>query len=207
MASALSLKWRNMCWAPVHSTVVADSPYSSMKSTGLLGKTELKVGFGGFFSLSNSAVKKKASHDLHRSVWILSAASKEGGIVKTDQFEEPISLGTMKLPPNVNLKKMETLLFQWGNSLTQGANLPLPAPLKVDKVKGGVRLGFVTINEGKVEDLVHIDCLVFPATEGSSAMFRALRDGRLKNETPPGEAAIMQRLLPALRKSIDLASS
>ena len=71
--------------------------------------------------------------------------------------------------------------------------------VQVDKVKGGIRLGFVQINEGKVENLVHIECLIFPA------VFRALQNGHLKNETPPGEPMIMQSLLQALKKSIDLS--
>lgn len=190
-----------MCSAPIHSLFV-DSSCGCVHATSLSRKIELKK---SFFILSAS-IKKHGNHDLHRSIWTLRAASEEGGMVKTEQSDEPVSLGTMKLPPNVDLQKMETLLFQWGNSLTQGASLPLTAPLKVEKVNGGVRLGFIRVNEGKVEDLVHIDCRVFPATEGSTAMFRALRNGKLKNETPPGESAIMQRLLPALKKSINLAS-
>lgn len=135
----------------------------------------------------------------------MNATDFGGGLVEAEDLGEPISLGTMKLPSNVDVKKVESLLFQWGNSLTQSANMPLPVPLKVDKVKGGIRLGFVKINEGKVENLVHIDCLVFPAVEGSSAVFRALRNGPLKNQTPPGEPMIMQSLLQALKKSIDLS--
>ncbi|XP_057857834.2 uncharacterized protein LOC131066941 isoform X2 [Cryptomeria japonica] len=188
MASVLGLKCSSMSFAPINSAVVVDSSYGCVHSTSFPRKTELKTSFGGFCILSAS-IKKHGNHDLHKSIWTLRAASEEGGVVKTEQSDEPISLGTMKLPPNVDLKKMETLLFQ------------------VEKVKGGVRLGFIRVNEGKVEDLVHIDCLIFPATEGSPAMFRALRDGKLKNETPPGESSIMQRLLPALKKSINLASS
>ncbi|XP_010520700.1 PREDICTED: uncharacterized protein LOC104799754 isoform X3 [Tarenaya hassleriana] len=44
--------------------------------------------------------------------------------------EEGVSLGTMKLPLDTDLARFETLLFQWANSLCQGANLPLPVPLK-----------------------------------------------------------------------------
>ncbi|KAI7998974.1 hypothetical protein LOK49_LG10G01307 [Camellia lanceoleosa] len=73
----------------------------------------------------------------------------------------------MKLPLNTDIPRFESLLFQWANSLCQGATLPLPMPLKVDKIPGGARLGFITIGDGENEVLVYIDCLVFPATDGS----------------------------------------
>ncbi|KAF2289705.1 hypothetical protein GH714_038093 [Hevea brasiliensis] len=93
----------------------------------------------------------------------------------------------------------------WANSLCQGANLPLPVPLKIDKIPGGVRLGFITIGDGKTEVLVYIDCLVFPATGGSGPIFRAIRNGPLKDKSPPGEPRIMRSLLQALQKSVEIA--
>ncbi|KAI4318818.1 hypothetical protein MLD38_032483 [Melastoma candidum] len=129
------------------------------------------------------------------------------GIVPSqgDEDDDGISLGTMKLPPDTDLQRFESLLFQWANSLCQGANLPLPMPLKVDKVPGGARLGFITIGDGKTEVLVHIDCLVFPPEDGTSPIFRAIRNGPLKDQPPPGEPRIMRSLLQALQKSIQIA--
>lgn len=76
---------------------------------------------------------------------------------------------------------------------------------QVDKIEGGVRLGYIRLVNGAIEDLAHIDCVVYPGTKDSSAMFRAVRSGRLKNEVPPGEPIIMQSLLQALKKSIELS--
>ncbi|GAB2272161.1 hypothetical protein Dimus_006981 [Dionaea muscipula] len=123
-----------------------------------------------------------------------------------DYDDNGVSLGTMKLPPDTDIPRFETLLFQWANSLCQGASLPLPLPLKIDKIKGGVRLGFVTSKDGKTQVLVHIDCVVSPAT-GTSAtpIFRALRNGAQKDKTPPGEPRIMKSLLSALKKSVQIA--
>lgn len=118
---------------------------------------------------------------------------------------EGVSLGTALLPPDADLKKLESLLFQWGNSLTANANLPLPNPLKVDKVKGGVRLGYIRVIDGAIEDLVHIDVIVNAATGDQQAYFQATRNGLYKDKVPPGEPLIMQSLLQALRKSIQLA--
>nr|ABK21308.1 unknown [Picea sitchensis] len=207
MASAIGLQCTNLCW--VHGNSAIWNPPCSSRgptcSAGPLNRTESTPNFGGFLNLSPFPDNKFQSPIRFKSIWTMNATDFGGGIVKTEDFGEPISLGTMQLPSNVDVKKIESLLFQWGNSLTQSATLPLPVPLKVDKVKGGIRLGFVQINEGKVEDLVHIDCLVFPSVEGSSAVFRALRNGKLKNETPPGEPMIMRSLLQALKKSIDLS--
>ncbi|XAR69776.1 hypothetical protein NMG60_11001494 [Bertholletia excelsa] len=129
-----------------------------------------------------------------------------GGSLPGNEDEEGVSLGTMKLPLDTDLPRFESLLFQWANSLCQGANLPLPMPLKVDKIPGGARLGFITIGDGKTEVLVYIDCLVFPATDGSSGpIFRAIRNGPLKDQPPPGEPRIMRSLLQALQKSAEIA--
>ncbi|KAJ0969707.1 hypothetical protein J5N97_022584 [Dioscorea zingiberensis] len=106
---------------------------------------------------------------------------------------------------DVDVARFETLLFQWANSLCQGANLPLPVPLKVDKIKGGARLGFIRVDDGKTEVRVYIDCLVFPATESSGPLFRAIRNGTLKEQAAPGEPRIMRSLLQALQKSVEIA--
>ncbi|RDX60367.1 hypothetical protein CR513_61494 [Mucuna pruriens] len=119
--------------------------------------------------------------------------------------DDGVSLGTMKLPFDTDLQRFDSLLFQWANSLCQGANLPLPVPLKVDKIPGGARLGFITIGDGKTEVLVYIDCLVFPPTENSAPIFRAIRNGPLKDKVPPGEPRIMRSLLQALQKSVEIA--
>ncbi|KAK7278687.1 hypothetical protein RJT34_23722 [Clitoria ternatea] len=120
--------------------------------------------------------------------------------------DDGVSLGTMKLPLDIDIQRFDSLLFQWANSLCQGANLPLPMPLKVDKIPGGARLGFITVGDGKTEVLVYIDCLVFPSTEKNSApIFRATRNGPLKDKAPPGEPRIMKSLLQALQKSVQIA--
>ncbi|OWM79073.1 uncharacterized protein LOC116194649 [Punica granatum] len=136
---------------------------------------------------------------------IAEASPESDGIVPSSEDDDGVSLGTMKLPPDTDLPRFETLLFQWANSLCQGANLPLPMPLKVDKIPGGARLGFITIGDGETEVLVYIDCLVFPPTEGSVPIFRAIRNGPLKDQPPPGEPRIMRSLLGALKKSVEIA--
>lgn len=89
--------------------------------------------------------------------------------------------------------------------MTANANLPLPTPLKVDRVKGGVRLGYIRINEGVIEDLVHIDVIVNAAEGDQKPYFQATRNGQFKDKVPPAEPLIMQSLLQALKKSIQLA--
>ncbi|XP_058204868.1 uncharacterized protein LOC131318869 isoform X2 [Rhododendron vialii] len=134
--------------------------------------------------------------------------NKGGGSAadEDDNDDDGVSLGTMKLPLDTDLPRFETLLFQWANSLFQGANLPLPVPLKVDKIPGGARLGFITIGDGSVtEVLVYIDCLVFPATSSSGPIFRAIRNGPSKGQPAPGEPRIMRSLLQAIKKSAEIA--
>ncbi|CAO2167138.1 unnamed protein product [Urochloa humidicola] len=58
------------------------------------------------------------------------AAPGTGGIVPAGDDDDGVSLGTVKLPGNIDIARFESLLFQWGNSLCQGANLPLPVPLR-----------------------------------------------------------------------------
>ncbi|KAJ9181363.1 hypothetical protein P3X46_009500 [Hevea brasiliensis] len=143
----------------------------------------------------------------HQNLTVVAKSSPENdGIVAADNDnEDGVSLGTLKLPSNTDLDRFESLLFQWANSLCQGANLPLPVPLKIDKIPGGARLGFITIGDGKTEVLVYIDCLVFPATGGSGPIFRAIRNGPLRDKSPPGEPRIMRSLLQALQKSVEIA--
>ena len=76
---------------------------------------------------------------------------------------------------------------------------------QVDKVEGGIRLGFIEIDDGATTLLAYIDCLVSPADDGSGLVFRAIRNGAKKDMEPPGEPRIMRSLLQALQKSIQLA--
>ncbi|XP_027065692.2 uncharacterized protein [Coffea arabica] len=117
----------------------------------------------------------------------LKATTGNDAISSANSYEDGVSLGTMKLPVDTDLAKFETLLFQ------------------VDKIAGGARLGFITIGDGKTEVLVYIDCLVFPATDSSGPIFRAIRNGPLKAQSPPGEPRIMRSLLAALQKSVEIA--
>ncbi|XP_057549589.1 uncharacterized protein LOC130827759 [Amaranthus tricolor] len=133
-----------------------------------------------------------------------SSADKDGNVSNDD--EEGVSLGTMKLPINTNIPRFEILLFQWANSLNQGAQLPLPLPMKVDKIDGGVRLGFVEIDDGKTKVNVYIDCqVILGSKESDPPLFRATRKGVQKNKVPPGEPRIMKSLLAALKKSVEIA--
>lgn len=52
---------------------------------------------------------------------------------------------------------------------------------------------------------MYIDCLVFPATADSGPIFRAIRNGPLKDKSAPGEPRIMRSLLQALQKSVEIA--
>ncbi|KAJ0088492.1 hypothetical protein Patl1_32628 [Pistacia atlantica] len=94
--------------------------------------------------------------------------------------------------------------MEWANSLCQGANLPLPVPLKI-KYLVEHDWDLLTIGDGETEVLVYIDCLVFPATSSSGPIFRAIRSGPLKDKPPPGEPRIMRSLLQALQKSVEIA--
>ncbi|VAH65933.1 unnamed protein product [Triticum turgidum subsp. durum] len=121
----------------------------------------------------------------------------------------PGLISQSQLGPSVELLGRTDVYFepvwQWGNSLCQGAMLPLPVPIKVDKVEGGIRLGFIGIDDGATSLLAYIDCLVSPATDGSGFVFRAIRNGAMKDMEPPGEPRIMRSLLMALQKSIQIA--
>ncbi|KAA8516757.1 hypothetical protein F0562_017045 [Nyssa sinensis] len=116
----------------------------------------------------------------HRNLMAVSKAVPENSGMSPADDEDGVSLGTMKLPLDTDIPRFETLLFQWGNSLSQGANLPLPVPLKVDKIPGGARLGFITIGDGQTEVLVYIDCLVFPSTDGSGPGFPSCKKWTLE---------------------------
>ncbi|XP_019155010.1 PREDICTED: uncharacterized protein LOC109151859 [Ipomoea nil] len=145
----------------------------------------------------------------HREAAITTRASPGNDAIlpKKEDDDDGVSLGTMKLPLDIDLERFDILLFQWANSLCQGANLPLPVPLKVDKIRGGARLGFITVEDnGETQVLVYIDCVVSPATDTSpTPMFRAIRNGAKKDKAPPGEPRIMRSLLAALQKSVEIA--
>ncbi|KAL5710551.1 hypothetical protein ACHQM5_021099 [Ranunculus cassubicifolius] len=154
----------------------------------------------------NNLIPSKLSSQFISLAVVAKASSKNESIVEADA-EDGVQLGTMKLPPNIDIPRFEILLFQWANSLCQGANLPLPMPLKVDKISGGARLGFIEIGDAKTETPVYIDCLVFPGTETSAPIFRAIRNGPTKDRSPPGEPRIMRSLQEALKKSVQIASA
>ncbi|PIN24633.1 hypothetical protein CDL12_02633 [Handroanthus impetiginosus] len=158
------------------------------------------------FITNNNVVQFLRFHQFSskRNLIAVSKASSSSSADAVDD-EDGVSLGTMKLPMDTDVARFETLLFQWGNSLCQGANLPLPVPLRVDKIPGGARLGFITVGDGETKVLVYIDCLVFPATDNSAPMFRAIRNGPLKDQPPPGEPRIMRSLLDALKKCVEIA--
>ncbi len=158
-----------------------------------------------FINRKKTRLAKLTEIASHRHLIAVPKASPESGSIVPEEEDGGVSLGTLKLPSNTDIPRFESLLFQWANSLCQGANLPLPVPLKVDKIQGGARLGFITIGDGKTEVLVYIDCLVFPATDGSGPTFRAIRNGPLKDQSPPGEPRIMTSLLQALKKSVEIA--
>ncbi|BBM98576.1 hypothetical protein MPTK1_1g14530 [Marchantia polymorpha subsp. ruderalis] len=137
------------------------------------------------------------------SRFVIKAGASGETALAENKWGPPVQLATGKIPDDVDLKLFENLLFQWGASLTQNANLPLPVPLKVDKIEGGVRLGYVRVVDAKCEDVVHIDVVVFPAGDDQpKAMFRALRNGLMKDQTPPAEPLIMQSLLQALKTAV-----
>ncbi|KAG0569814.1 hypothetical protein KC19_6G118300 [Ceratodon purpureus] len=203
-------------------SVTVASPLQHVGAAGVVGeKRQVGVGttcearFGGCSRVvrSRGAVKStslggggwRGVEVERRGVAVRAQAAGEGSLQKSEKWGEGVSLGTALLPPDVDLGRLESLLFQWGNSLTANANLPLPTSLKVDKVKGGVRLGYIRINEGAIEDLVHIDVTVNAAEGDQKAYFQATRNGQFKDKVPPGEPLIMQSLLQALRKSIQIA--
>ncbi|KAL0374842.1 UNVERIFIED_CONTAM: hypothetical protein Sradi_3399900 [Sesamum radiatum] len=172
----------------------SSSPFIKPKSPTFIANNNIVH----FLSLAEFSRKRNL-------VAVSKASSSTDNISPVDNYEEGVSLGTMKLPSNTDVARFETLLFQWGNSLCQGANLPLPVPLKVDKIPGGARLGFITVGDGETEVLVYIDCLVFPATDTSVPIFRAIRNGPMKDQPPPGEPRIMRSLLDALKKCVEIA--
>nr|GMC79532.1 Porphobilinogen deaminase [Ipomoea batatas] len=158
--------------------------------------------------LHNGASLRLTQFSSHRDAAITTRASAgNDAILPKKDDDDGVSLGTMKLPLDIDLERFDILLFQWANSLCQGANLPLPVPLKVDKIRGGARLGFITVEDnGETQVLVYIDCVVSPATDASpTPMFRATRNGAKKDEAAPGEPRIMRSLLAALQKSVEIA--
>ncbi|KAK9734287.1 hypothetical protein RND81_04G128900 [Saponaria officinalis] len=167
------------------------------------------VAFSGTNRNDNASRKLRLFTSSHRNLTLVAKSSspgKTGGSVSVD--DEGVSLGTMTLPPTIDVPRFETLLFQWANSLCQGAQLPLPVPLKVDKIEGGVRLGFAEIDDGKTQVFAHIDCVVIPGSKETDApKFVATRNGAMKNKVPPGEPRIMKSLLAALQKSVQIATT
>lgn len=152
----------------------------------------------------NTIHSSKFSSHRNLPVTVKSSAGKDSSVASDN--EEGVSLGTMRLPLDTDIPRFETLLFQWANSLNQGAQLPLPVPLKVDKIEGGVRLGFVEIDDGKTQVRVYIDCQVITGSNNSDPpIFRATRKGVLKNKVPLGEPRIMKSLLAALKTSVEIA--
>ncbi|CAN8316606.1 unnamed protein product [Cochlearia groenlandica] len=151
--------------------------------------------------LTNHAANNKNHHHRRRHIKRLVVAN-----ALPVEEEDGVSLGTMKLPMDTDIARFETLLFQWANSLCQGANIPLPVPLKVDRISGGARLGFIVMeDEGKTDVPVYIDCLVYEGGSGSGPVFVATRNGRKKDKAPPGEERIMRSLLGALKRAVELA--
>ncbi|XP_020593767.1 uncharacterized protein LOC110033929 [Phalaenopsis equestris] len=161
------------------------SKYTTLTIPGHGGPAKLRLGFRFPISAPRSSPSNQALY--------------------TDSDDDGVSLGTMKLPADTDITLFQTLLFQWANSLCQGATLPLPVPLQIDKVEGGVRLGFINVVDGKTEVFAYIDCLVYPASERTGPVFRATRNGPLKSKIPPGEERIMRSLLQALQKSVEIA--
>nr|CAB3474848.1 unnamed protein product [Digitaria exilis] len=122
------------------------------------------------------------------------AAPGKGGTIPVD---DGVNLGTVKLHGNIDMARFESLLFQCGNGLCQGANLPLPVPLKVGEKKGHADMTRI-ISQLTTQTLVYIDCLVSQALDGTGLVFQAMRNGPMKDKEPPGEPRIMRSLLQAL---------
>ncbi|CAN6719644.1 unnamed protein product [Malus baccata var. baccata] len=140
----------------------------------------------GFFSKLNLHSGRHYRNQNQKPVAKASSQEKDS-LIPSNDAEDGVLLGTMKLPSDTDLPRFQILLFQ------------------VDKIAGGTRLGFVTIGNAEVEVPVYIDCLVFPPSDGSRPIFRAVRNGRLKDKTPPGEPRIMRNLMQALQKSVQIA--
>ncbi|CAL9026384.1 unnamed protein product [Prunus brigantina] len=197
MANAVTMGARSL---PFHSARVnSHVPFSPPL---LLAASTTTSSHGFFPKLS---LHSGHCHRPNQTTPARASYEERNSLVPSDDAEDGVLLGTMKLPSDTDVPRFQILLFQWANSLAQGANLPLPSPLKVDKIAGGTRLGFITIGDGETEVLVYIDCLVFPADADSGPIFRAVRNGRLKDKTPPGEPRIMRSLMQALQKSVEIA--
>ncbi|KAF4402880.1 hypothetical protein G4B88_010332 [Cannabis sativa] len=141
-----------------------------------------------FFNWENKNSFLKLSEQSRRTYNLTKKMVPKASSTQNNDPEDGVSLGTMKLPTDTDFQRFELLLFQ------------------IDKIAGGARLGFITIEDGgKTEVLVYIDCLVFPATESSGPLFRAIRNGPKKDQAPPGEPRIMRSLLQALQKSVEIA--
>ncbi|KAM2976599.1 hypothetical protein FF2_013651 [Malus domestica] len=201
VAGGVMSSLRRLHFPLVNSHVSLSPPPSVAASCPLVFTTSTSY---GFFSKLNLHSGRHYRNQNQTPVAKASSQEKDS-LIPSDDAEDGVLLGTMKLPSDTDLPRFQILLFQWANSLCQGANLPLDMPLKVDKIAGGTRLGFVTIGNAEVEVPVYIDCLVFPPSDGSRPIFRAVRNGRLKDKTPPGEPRIMRNLMQALQKSVQIA--
>ncbi|RZC82152.1 hypothetical protein C5167_044935 [Papaver somniferum] len=180
-------------------------PHSSSSSLHQFSTQQILFTNSHFSTHSSSKLNERSAGNRIPIVVLKATSKNDQNIVQADS-EDGVSLGTMKLPANIDIPRFESLLFQWANSLCQGSNLPLAYPLKVDKITGGARLAFITINnDGETEVYVYIDCLVTPSTDGSGPVFQAIRNGGAKDQTPPGEPRIMRSLLEALKKCVEIA--
>eukprot|EP00208_Stichococcus_sp_RCC1054_P006684 CAMPEP_0206139402 /NCGR_PEP_ID=MMETSP1473-20131121/5850_1 /ASSEMBLY_ACC=CAM_ASM_001109 /TAXON_ID=1461547 /ORGANISM="Stichococcus sp, Strain RCC1054" /LENGTH=203 /DNA_ID=CAMNT_0053533179 /DNA_START=153 /DNA_END=764 /DNA_ORIENTATION=+ len=73
----------------------------------------------------------------------LAAAASAGGASLDDST---LQLGTAKLPADVDVVTFTGKLYQWANALTtNGQNLPLALPLRIDVVKGGFKMQLLRI--------------------------------------------------------------
>eukprot|EP00850_Spirogloea_muscicola_P000376 SM000001S04778 [mRNA] locus=s1:2121521:2122741:- [translate_table: standard] len=152
-----------------------------------------------------SATSLSRANQGRAAAWLFRLQATSSEKLASGDNTPAISLGTAQLPADIDLKKLDGYLFQWANSVTQSANLPLPLPLKVDKLDNGVRLGYIRVVNGEVEPIVNIDVTLTPASGDETAMFRAVRSGPLKGQAPPGEPTLMQSMLAALKKAVPLS--
>ncbi|KAK9921340.1 hypothetical protein M0R45_029852 [Rubus argutus] len=198
MATAVNMSCIRVKLLHFHSA--SANPHLPSFSPPVTNTTTTTISSHAFLNL-----RLHSGHSHPNPTTVAKAALDKNSLVPSDDAEDGVLLGTMKLPSDTDLPRFQILLFQWANSLCQGANLPLDMPLKVDKIAGGTRLGFIVIGDGETEVLAYIDCLVFPPDGGSGPIFRAVRNGRLKDQALPGEPRIMRSLMQALQKSVQIA--
>eukprot|EP00252_Welwitschia_mirabilis_P004271 TRINITY_DN1455_c0_g1_i3.p1 TRINITY_DN1455_c0_g1~~TRINITY_DN1455_c0_g1_i3.p1 ORF type:complete len:105 (+),score=8.10 TRINITY_DN1455_c0_g1_i3:141-455(+) len=102
-----------LCWTPAKSAFLQHSFLTESARTYLHGNTSKPKRLNCTDLRSNGAIYVKgiAGYNSEFPKYV-AAASNSSSLVESDNFGEPISLGTMKLPANVDLKRMESLLFQ-----------------------------------------------------------------------------------------------